>query len=436
MPVSGRGTIGVAREAIAVADSVLERTYLEEGITIVSETVPSARSVSFGFWVQVGSVHEDDIMRGASHFIEHLIFKGTEELSAKEVSVIFDSMGAQINAFTGKEYTCFYGRLLDERLEEGYRVMSQIVNAPAFRQTEIDFEREVILEEISMYEDSPDDKVHDLFAQTAFADHALGSSILGTNDTIRAMSREQIAKYYEHFYGVPNITVTASGSLSHAHLVQLAEDAFGTSRTASPAREPGRVPPAEHLRVEHKDSEQVHLCYGVRTPGAGHPERYALAILDTVLGGGMSSRLFQSIREERGLAYAVYSYHTYFLEAGYLAAYVGTRPANVTEAMTLMKDEFDAIAAGEIDEDEVEKAREHLKGSLVLSLESTAARMMRIGRAVLSHEELLTVEELIARLDAVTIDEVKEIGSLLAGDRVITAIGPVSEDVLAPFVVS
>jgi len=397
----------------------------------------TVRSVAFGLWFRVGAVCEDERIYGISHFIEHLIFKGTRRLKANEIAERFDSLGAEVNAFTGKEYTCYHARLISDHVAEGFSLFSDMVQAPAFRKKDIDSERKVILEEIAMYEDSPDEQIHDIFVRTLYAGGSLSNIILGNAETIRAVGRDAIAAYHGQHYTLPNLVVTASGRIAHEQLVSLVERSFSSraerkteSRLDVASRE---KPPAAEPRVEiiRKDTQQAHICLGFPVFGAGHPDRFALGVLDTILGGSMSSRLFIEVREKRGLAYSVYSYHSYFSRSGYIASYAGTSPNRAADVISLMVEQFKRLAEERVSDRELAKAREHLKGHLALSNENTSSRMMRLGRSILSGEEVLTIDEAIERIDAVTADDIQRVArTYFAGKPTISIIGSVSDRVL------
>ena len=410
---------------------MIRTTTLDNGISVVTERMPDVRSVTAGFWVGTGSRDESPELFGASHFLEHLLFKGTPTRSARSISEDVDAVGGDMNAFTTKEYTAFYVRLLAESLDLGLDILSDILWNPAFRADEVETERQVILEEILMRDDEPSDLVHELFAEALFPEHQLGLEVLGDEDSIKGMSREDIRGFFTEHYRPANIVFSAAGMLEHDAVVDgIARRFAGPSGGARPVRTPPAVAPAPSV-VCRRSTEQAHLVVGCTALDRHSADRYALAALNHVLGGGLSSRLFQTIREERGLAYSVYSYRVAFDDAGALAVYAGTTPGRAAQVLSLVAEELDRLAADGIDERELAVAKGHLKGEMALSLEDSAARMSRVGRSLLVHGEILEVDELAARIDAVALDDVARVAAdVLGRPRVIAAVGPVDEALL------
>ena len=407
---------------------MIETTRLDSGITVVTERIPWVRSVSAGFWVGTGSRDEGPGLFGASHFLEHLLFKGTATRSARQIAEDVDAVGGDMNAFTTKEYTAFYVRLLDDSLELGLDILSDILWNPAFRPDEVEAERQVILEEILMRADEPADLVHEVFNEALFPEHPVGREVLGDEETIGAMSREDIARFHAHHYRPGNVVFAAAGHLEHAEVVAGVERRFAGAEGGAAPERAMPVDPPRLLAVDPRPTEQVHLVLGMRSLHRHDEDRYALAVLNHVLGGGLSSRLFQKVREERGLAYSVYSYRSAFADAGALAVYAGTMPSRVGEVLGLVRHEFDAMAASGITRRELEVAKGHLVGELALSLEDSAARMSRIGRSQLVHGEVLTVDEVAALISAVTLDDVTRVAAAVLGnERVLAAVGPIEE---------
>ena len=407
----------------------IRATRLDNGMQVVTDAMPDAHSVTIGFWVDAGSRDETPVEAGASHFLEHLLFKGTETRSAHSIAEDIEAVGGDMNAFTTKEYTAFYTRLIDEDLDLGLDILSDIMWAPAFRPEEIDAERQVILEEINMHEDEPSDLVHELLHEALYPGHPLGREVLGERSTIAAMTRDQIANYFTTRYKPPSIVVAASGNLDHDEVVAGIERRF-TGRTGSaPARERPALAPVRPLIVHHRTTEQAHLVVGMRSLDRHDDDRFTLSVLNQILGGGMSSRLFQEIREKRGLVYSVFSYRAAYLESGALAIYAGTAPGRAQEVLALIDDELDKLATGPISERELAVAKGHIKGSLALSLEDSAGRMNRIGRGDLIHGEVLSYEEVVARTEAVTHDDLRRVADrILANERVLAVVGPFSDD--------
>jgi predicted Zn-dependent peptidase len=383
--------------------------------------MPDVRSVALGFWVRAGSRDESVEQAGISHFLEHLLFKGTDRFSSLEIDEAFDAMGAEVNAGTGKETTSVYSRFLDGHLERAFDVLQDMVLRPVY--PDVDAERQVVIEEIAMYEDEPSDKVHDVLAGAVFGDHPLGRPVIGRADVISSVPVPDIAAYHDARYLPSNIVVAAAGNLEHERLVELVTGAVdGTAADPAPAPSdaPGGGGPT--MRFHTKETEQYHLCLGARGIPRADDRRFTLRVLDTLLGGSTSSRLFQEVREKRGLAYSVFSYASHYADSGQVTLYVGTRPDNVREAMEVIGTELRRLQEDGVGEAELERARENVKGRTVLSMESTLSRMNRLGSSVLMGVPLLTVDEVIAKLDAVTLDDVTGLaGDLLQPERMSAA---------------
>ena len=378
-------------------------TTLDSGVRVVTEAMPSVRSIALGFWVRAGSRDEAGEQAGISHFLEHLLFKGTDRFSSQEIDELFDAMGAEVNAGTGKETTSVYSRFLDVHLERAFDVLQDMVLRPAY--PDIDSERQVVIEEIAMYEDEPSDKVHDVLAGAIFGDHPLGRPVIGRAEVISSVPVPQIANWHDGRYVPNNIVVAAAGNLDHDRIVELVEGAFGDAGPA-PVADAAVATPAPAVRFHVKETEQYHLALGGLGIARGDDRRFAMRVLDTILGGSTSSRLFQEVREKRGLAYAVYSYASQYADTGQVAVYVGTRPDNVQEAMKVIGDELSRLQSDGVTAEELDRARDNVKGRTVLSMESSATRMNRLGSSVLMDVPVLTVDEVLARFDAVTLDDV------------------------------
>jgi predicted Zn-dependent peptidase len=337
-----------------------------------------------------------------------------------------------MNAFTTKEYTAFYTRLLDADLDLGLDILSDIMWAPAFRPQEVEAERHVILEEILMHEDEPSDLVHDLFSDAMYPGHPLGRAVLGDRDTITAMERDQIAGYFASFYKPESIVVAAAGNVDHDRVVEGVKARFAGSPGVRPPRQEARPGGPRTVAVTYRPTEQAHVVVGTRALPRGDDDRFSLSVLDQLLGGGMSSRLFQEIREKRGLVYSVYSYRSAYAETGSLAVYAGTSPTHVEEVLDLIDHELDRLLVDEISERELVVAKGHVKGSLALSLEDSAGRMTRIGRSQLVHGSVLTFEDMVARIDAITRDDLRRVVErVFTGERVLAVVGPFEEDAFA-----
>jgi predicted Zn-dependent peptidase len=397
-------------------------TELDSGVRVVTEAVPSVRSIALGMFIGTGSRNETPAQAGVSHFLEHLLFKGTDRFSSVEIDQIFDGMGAEVNAGTGKETTSVYSRFLDQHLEEALDVMADMVLRPAY--PDIDAERQVVIEEIAMYEDEPSEKVHDVLSEAIFGEHPLGRPIIGTADVIASVPVPDIAAYHDERYLGSNLVVTAAGNLEHDRLVELVERLAPATPGSVKPFEPapaGAGPPRACFRS--KQTEQYHLCLGSPGIPRGDDRRFVLRVLDTILGGSSSSRLFQEVREKRGLAYAVYSYSSQYVDTGQVGVYVGTRPDNVTQAMEVIAAELRRIATEPVDADELSRAKENVKGRLALSLESTLTRMNRLGGSVLMGIPILSLDEMVDRIEAVTADDVTALADELFAPERLSAAG-------------
>jgi predicted Zn-dependent peptidase len=403
-----------------------ELSKLETGERVISERVPGVRSVALGFWIGAGSRDETEPRAGVSHFIEHLLFKGSSRYSAQEIAELFDELGGELNAATSRETTVVYARVPDERLELALDVMADMVYRPSF--TDVDSEREVVLEEIAMVEDTPHDLVHDIAAEAVFGGHPLGRPVIGRAEVISGISRRALASYHHRAYAGDQLVLAAAGNVRHERLVGLLEERrnSATSRVGLPARKSVRRLPPPGLRFQRKDTEQYHVC--LSAPGISRTDerRFAASILDAIVGGSASSRLFQEIREKRGMAYSVYSYSSQYSDAGQVGMYVGTREENLGACLEIAVAELADVAAGNVRNEELARAKENLKGRLLLSLESTSNRMTRLGKALVTGTPLLEIEEIVRRLESVTSEEVAELADeLLAVGRLSAAgIGP------------
>jgi predicted Zn-dependent peptidase len=401
---------------------------LDSGERVISEKVPSVRSVSLGFWIGAGSRDERPDRAGVSHFIEHLLFKGSRSYDAQQIAETFDAMGAELNAATSRDHTVVYSRVPDRHVDTALEVMTDMVFAPVF--AEVDQEREVVLEEIAMYEDTPQELVHDLFSEAVFGSHALGRPVIGTAEVISTVSKRAIAGYHRAMYTSGNIVVSAAGNIKHDAFVSLLQRSEARSSVAAPGGPHVRRPivrlPAPGLRFQRKDTEQYHLCLGAPGISRSDPRRFASSLLDGILGGSASSRLFQEIREKRGMAYAVYSFASQYADTGLIGIYVGTREENLGPCVEICSEQIAELAAGKLRKGELERAQESLKGRITLSMESTSNRMSRLGRSLISDSELLTFAQIIAEIDAVDEDAIAELaGVLLAPGRLsASGVGP------------
>ncbi|MEA2179054.1 MAG: hypothetical protein QOG77_2351 [Solirubrobacteraceae bacterium] len=382
-------------------------TELESGVRVVTEHMDSVRSVALGFWIGTGSSAEDVPEAGLSHLIEHMLFRGTERYGSLEIDQLFDSMGAELNAGTGKETTSVYARVLDVHLSEAFDVMADMVWRPRFDGGELEQEREIVLEEIAMYEDDPQDKVFDVLGEAVFGHHPLGRAIIGRAEVVGGARPAALSGFHAARYVPGNVVVAAAGSVDHDALVELVR-AGGVERAGQPVPELPGPPLGEPPRVRFvaKETEQYHVCLGAPGLARDDERRFALRVLDNILGGTSSSRLFQEVREKRGLAYSVYSFQSMYAGTGQVGLYLGTRPDNVGRAMRVVADELERVRQDPASADELARSKENVKGRVVLSLESTAARMNRLGASVLAGLPLLSVDEVIERIDAVTLDDV------------------------------
>ncbi|WP_433525753.1 M16 family metallopeptidase [Nocardia pseudovaccinii] len=412
-------------------DAGVRRTVLPGGLRVVTEHVPGVRSASIGVWVGVGSRDEGPTVAGAAHFLEHLLFKATPTRSALDIAQAMDAVGGELNAFTAKEQTCYYAHVLDEDLPLAVDMVSDVVLNGLCRAEDVDVERQVVLEEIAMRDDDPEDLVGDAFLSALFGDHPIGRPVIGSVETIEAMNAAQLRGFHLRRYRPDRMVVAVAGNVEHDHTVELVQRAFAPrlDPTAEPARRrEGRFRPhsAPELHWCHRDSEQAHLAFGVRAFGRHEGERrWPLSVLNTVVGGGLSSRLFQRIREERGLAYSVYSSVDTFADTGAFSVYIGCQPENLGKVATLARGVLEEIAANGITDAECARAKGSLRGGLVLGLEDSASRMNRIGRSELSYGNHRSVSETLTRIDAVTTDEVSAIArTLLARPFAASVAGP------------
>jgi predicted Zn-dependent peptidase len=398
---------------------------LDSGERVITERIPSVRSVAIGYWIGAGSRDEKDERAGVSHFIEHLLFKGSSAYSATEIAEIFDGLGGELNAATSREHTVLYARVTDAHLETAVEVMTDMVFAPTF--AELDAEREVVLEEIAMYEDTPQELVHDLFSEAVFGPHPLGRPVIGTREVISTVSRRALAGFHRSMYVGGNVVVAAAGNLRHEDIVGLVERVQRRPATSPPkgvrVRRPLVTAPTPGLRFQAKDTEQYHVCIGAPGIARSDRRRFAASLLDAILGGSASSRLFQEIREKRGMAYAVYSFASQYTDTGLVGFYVGTREENLSACLEIAANELADVAAGRLRTNELARAKENLKGRIVLSMESTANRMSRLGKSLITDTELLSLDRIIAEIDAVDPDELGELAAMLLTSERLSASG-------------
>ncbi|WP_307853797.1 M16 family metallopeptidase [Nocardioides palaemonis] len=425
-------TLHTVKDDDGTVTSRVRRTVLPSGLRIVTEQMAGSRSASIGVWVDVGSRDETPALHGCSHFLEHLLFKGTPERSAMEISVALDAVGGEFNAFTTKEYTVFHARVLDQDLPTAVDVLGDMVVASTIAEADVEAERDVILDEIAMHDDDPDDVVHNLFAAQAWGESPLGRPIAGTEASISAMTRAQIHRFYRRHYRPDTMVVSVAGNVEHTAVVRQVVKAFGRGGFLDTESEPTLSQQSEKARkVQAGESrtvrpqEQVNLVLGVKGLTRTDPRRYALGVLNTALGGGTSSRLFQEVREHRGLAYSVYSFATHHADAGVVGVSVGCLPGKYDAVLETVRAELAKVAADGLTAEELERGKGQLKGGLVLGLEDSGSRMSRIGKAELVFDELLTIDEVVERIEAVTLDDVATLArDLFTQPELLAVVGP------------
>ncbi len=406
------------------------KTVLPNGLRVVTEEMAHVRSVAVGVWVGAGSRHEPPEQAGISHFIEHMLFKGTETRTARDIAEAIDALGGNVNAFTAKECTCYYARVLDEHFVPALDLLADLVLRPRFDAGEMEKEKNVICEEIMMYEDSPEDLVHDVFAQSVWPDHALGRAIQGTLDAVRGLGRDDVRAYYERFYAPANMVVAVAGHVGHDRAVEEVARRFGGRGGAAP--EVSALPPraASRRMYREKDIEQVHICLGGEGVPLSDERVYALHLLSNLIGGGSSSRLFQEIREERGLAYSVYAFHNAYRDAGLAGVYLAASPAAARQSLELALAELERVQTRGVDEAELHRNKEQVKAGMLLALEGTGSRMNHLGKSELLKGFVLKPEEVIARLEGVTVDDVQRLAREIwdVGRLGLAAVGPAGVD--------
>lgn len=411
-------------------DFYVEKKILSNGLRVVMEKIATGRSVSFGIWVKTGSRNETPDNNGISHFIEHMLFKGTDRFDAKQIAERFDAIGGNVNAFTSKEYTCYYAKVLDEHLPIAVDVLADMFFRSKLDAGELAKEKNVILEEISMYEDTPDDLVHDLMSMAAYGSHPLAYSILGLKERLEAMTPDDLRAYMQAQYTVENTVISLAGNFDDS-VIELLEQYFGSFNnhgTSAPLASPDFH---GDLLFRRKKTEQNHICLSLPGCSIEDPLQYAMVLINNAVGGGMSSRLFQEIREKRGLAYSVYSYHSAQADSGLFTVYAGTAPKQTKDVMELTKEMLAELAAKGLDEDEIRKGKEQLKGSLILSLESTSSRMNRMGKNELMLGRHESLDDVIAKIQNVTINEINQVLDRMFAQPLSAAMVGTSDKVIA-----
>jgi predicted Zn-dependent peptidase len=403
---------------------LIEKRTLDNGVRIVAEKIPTVRSVSLGIWIKTGSRNELPINNGISHFIEHMMFKGTSKYSAKQIAEVFDGIGGQINALTSKEYTCYYAKVIDKYFDLALEVLADMFFNSKFDEADIDKERSVILEELYMYEDTPDDLVHDLIGRAGFGSHPLGYAIIGTRDVLEKINRDSIIDYMNSNYAANNTVITVAGNIDEQIFDKIA-NLFNRLEGNQEALNIQSVTIHPEKIVVNKKTEQAHICLANKGYEIGNENTHALAIINNILGGSMSSRLFQEIREERGLAYSIYSYHSAYIDNGMYVSYIGTSPKHVEQALQVIDNVYKQVYNTGITKEELHKAKEQLKGMLMLSLESTTSRMNRLGKNELLLNRQIDLDETIDKVNAVTLEQANMVcKEVFAEKSAIAAIGP------------
>ncbi len=398
---------------------------LPGGLRVLSEPLKEATSISLGVWIRAGSRDEPGDVAGITHLMEHMLFKGTPQMNALQIAEAFEGIGAQENAATGEEYTVLYARFLPEHLEKALDIMADMIARPTL--VDLEREREVIVEEIRMYEDRPDQMADEYLSGLIFHDDPLGRPIIGSAETVRGVNEDVLRSFHHGTYTAPNIFIVGAGKLESSVLERLVEEKFaGLPEGEQFPRKARFTPPKSRFSYRFKETEQYHVAMGARGLPASSEDRFAMSALNNVLGGGMSSRLFQEVREKRGLAYAVHSYHQGYSDTGAVKMYVGSTTGNVKEAVKVIAGQLDKIRAETVSDEELHRTKEQLKSSTILAMESTATRMTRIGRSLIMGAELLTPEEISARIDAVTAEDIKRLANehLKLDDMYLSAVGP------------
>lgn len=416
-------------------------TQLADGVTVVSELLDHVRSVAIGCFVDVGSADEVAEQAGYSHLLEHLLFRGTTSYASEVIDQRFDAMGAEINAGTGKENTSVFTRVLDTHVDEAFAMLGEMVWQPKIAAADVAQEREIVLEELAMYEDDPQDRVFDLAAQSVFGDDPLGRPVIGTREVVSGADADALRSFHDAHYGGGTVVVAAAGAIEHERLVALTEQTLsaaraqgrgpGAARRVRPARDRGAVRPS--LRIVEKETEQTHFVLGIPGLPRHDERRFGLRVLDAILGGTSSSRLFQEIREKRGLAYAVYSFVSFYEDTGQIGIYLGTRADNVATSLEVVASELDRLRQDGVTAEELDRARENVKGRTVLAMESTSARMNRLGASILAGLPLLSMDDVVARLDAVSADDLLAIAQDFYGrdGMAVAAIGSGRDQIVA-----
>ncbi|MFZ5898038.1 MAG: M16 family metallopeptidase [Bacillota bacterium] len=388
---------------------MVRKVTLENGVRILTEEIPYVRSAALGIWVDVGSRDENERLNGASHFIEHMMFKGTSKRTAKDIAEALDAVGGQLNAFTTKEYTCYYARVLDEHFGLAVDVLTDMLFNSSFREEDIEREKNVIVEEIKMYEDAPDELVHDVFASTLWKGHVLGRPVIGNADVVRDICREDLLSFYRSHYLDGRMVIAAAGNISHEEVVAQLEGTFRNLSATARVRQLDTPTPSPTVNFKAKDTEQVHLVMGTQGLPFGDERIYEIQVLNTVLGGGISSRLFQKIREDRGLVYNIYSYHSSYHDTGIFCIYCALSSHNVNTVLGLVMAEIENLRREPVGQDELRRAKDQIKGNFLLNLESVNTRLTRLGKSELYLGKIVTPDEVVQKVEAVTAEQVQDL---------------------------
>jgi predicted Zn-dependent peptidase len=407
----------------------IQKHVLPNGLVVITETMPHVRSVSVGVWVRNGSRREVPEENGLAHFIEHMVFKGTERRSAEAIAREMDSVGGMLDAFTSKEQICFNAKVLDEHLPIAFDVIADLVLRPKFDSEDVRKERQVVLEEIKMDLDNPEYLLHEIFTRGFWPEHPLGRPILGTPETVKKFHRDALRSRFQNWFAPDHLVITAAGNVVHEQVLQLVQSEFGGMQPAGPAESNDAPQTQAPIRLETKrDLEQVHICIGVPSVPLAHEDRFGIAVLNNLLGGGMSSRLFQNIREKQGLAYAVFSELTPYSDAGMMTVYAGTATDTIGQVIDLTIQEFHALKESLVTDEELRRSKNHLKGSLMLSLESTSSRMANLARQELYFRRFFSLDEILAGIEAVTREELQSLARhyFQPGQIAVTVLGPLN----------
>ena len=407
----------------------IQKQLLPNGLVVITETMPHVRSVSVGIWVRNGSRREIPQENGLAHFIEHMVFKGTERRSAEAIAREMDSVGGMLDAFTSKEQICFNAKILDEHLPIAFDVLADLVLRPKFDSEDVAKERQVVLEEIKMDQDNPESLLHELFTGGFWPEHPLGRPILGTPETVKQFNRETLLVRFKNWFAPDHLVITAAGNVTHQQVLDLVEREFGDLKPSGLSQNGAAPDPCAPIQLQPKrDLEQVHLCIGVPSVPLGHKDRFSVAVLNNLLGGGMSSRLFQNIREKQGLAYAVFSEITPYSDAGMMTVYAGTATEKISQVIDLTINEFRSLKESPVPEEELRRSKNHLKGSLMLSLESTSSRMMNLARQELYFGQFFSLDEILKSIEAVTAEDLQSIahGHFQSSQIAVAVLGPLN----------